>query len=250
MHSPFVFDFVLNVLNNKSGYRVPKEIEILRKQLLSDDRLIEVNDLGAGSRSQPGRERSVKNIARSATKPERLAAILYRTVRHYQPLLIIELGTSLGITTSCFSKANENALIHTIEGSAEIAAIANENFKNLQCSNIHLHTGNFDEQLPIILSNVSDGSTSDGDKHSFLGFIDGNHQYEPTMRYFNWFLEKINENSILIFDDIHWSREMEHSWEKIKAHPEVMYTIDIFYLGFVFFRKDFRVKQNFSIRYR
>jgi len=53
----------------------------------------------------------------------------------------------------------------------------------------------------------------------------------------------------LVFDDIHWSAEMEKAWLEIKSHPSVQYTIDIFFLGFVFFRPDFKVKQNFSIRF-
>ncbi len=240
MHSPFVFDFILNVLNNKSNYQSIEEIELLRKELLRDKRVIEIEDFGAGSRINSSKKRSVDQIAKSALKSKRLANVLFRLVRYYQPQTIVELGTSLGITTAYFSKANSNASINTIEGSKQVAAIAEENFQKLNCTNIQLLQGNFDNLLPSVISQLSSIN---------LAYIDGNHRYQPTINYFHQFLSKSNNQTILVFDDIHWSAEMQRAWEEIKSHPSVQYTIDIFFLGFVFFREEFKVKQNFSIRF-
>ncbi len=240
MHSPFVFDFILNVLNNKKNYWPPAEIEELRNQLFSDNRKIQVEDFGAGSRTNSSKQRVVSQIAKSALKSKRLAQVLYRLVKHYQPQNIVELGTSLGLTTSYFSKANPGANIITIEGSIQIAQIAGENFQKLDCTNIRSKQGNFDEALPSVLNQLPSAD---------LVYIDGNHRYEPTVRYFHQFLPISNPNTIMVFDDIHWSAEMEQAWEEIKNHPEVQYTIDIFFLGFVFFRQEFKVKQNFTIRF-
>ncbi len=240
MHSPFVFDFILNMLNNKSNYHSPEEIEQLRKQLLCDKRTIEVEDFGAGSRMNSAKQRAVRQIAKSALKSKRLAQVLFRVVKHYQPQTIVELGTSLGITTSYFSRANPSAFITTIEGSSSVAAIAKENFQKLNCTNIQLLQGNFDNVLPSVISQLSSID---------LAYIDGNHRYQPTINYFHQFLPRSNNQTILMFDDIHWSAEMENAWEEIQQHPSVQYTIDIFFLGFVFFRQEFKVKQNFSIRF-
>lgn len=240
MHSPFVFDFILNVLNNKNNYQPPNEIEQLRKQLLSDKRIIEVEDFGAGSRINSSRQRSIAQIAKSALKSKRLAQVLFRLVKHYQPQTIVELGTSLGITCAYLSAANPNTSITSIEGSEPLAAIAKENFQKLNSTNIQLLTGNFDDVLPSVISQLPSVD---------LAYIDGNHRYQPTINYFHQFLSKSNDQTILVFDDIHWSAEMEHAWNEIQSHPSVQYTIDIFFLGFVFFRKEFKVKQNFSIRF-
>jgi predicted O-methyltransferase YrrM len=240
MHSPFVFDFILNVLNNKNNFETPAEVEQLRKQLLSDKRIIEIEDFGAGSRINSSNQRSVNQIAKSALKSKLLAKLLFRLVKHYQPQTIVELGTSLGITTSYISKANPVASITSIEGSEQIAGIAKENFQKLNCTNIQLLTGNFDCVLPSVVSQL---------KSVDLAYIDGNHRYQPTINYFHQFLTKSNSKTILVFDDIHWSVEMEQAWEEIKSHPSVQYTIDIFFLGFVFFREEFKVKQNFTIRF-
>jgi len=240
MHSPFVFDFILNVLNNKNKYQPPQEIEQLRKELLSDKRRIEIKEMGAGSRTSSSNERVVRQIAKSALKSKRLAQVLYRLVRHYQPKTVVELGTSLGITTSYLSKANPSGSIITIEGNEPVASIAKENFRKLSITNVQLLQGNFDTVLPLAIDQLSSID---------LAYIDGNHRRQPTMDYFHQFLPKLHHQTILVFDDIHWSEEMEQAWKEIKTHPSVQYTIDIFFLGFVFFREEFKVKQDFSIRF-
>lgn len=240
MHSPFVFQFILHVLNNHSGYVPPAEIEALRRALQHDKRILAVEDFGAGSRIAQHKKRTVAELAKTALKPKRYAQLLYRLVKYYQPQTILELGTSLGVTTAYFAQANPSARIITIEGSESIANVAAQNFSTLQVSNIQQRTGNFDEVLPVVL-----------EQHPLLdlAYVDGNHRYEPTVRYFQQLLPALHNNSILVFDDIHWSAEMERAWEEIKNHPSVQCTVDIFFLGFVFFRNEFKVKQHFSIRY-
>jgi predicted O-methyltransferase YrrM len=240
MHSPFVFDFILNVLNNQSNYSAPMEVEALRKKYLSDPESLKVVDLGAGSRTGAGEVKAVSGIAQSALKNKKYARLMYRLARHYQPSEILELGTSLGVTTAYLALANPAAKVSTIEGNPFIRKKAMEGFQFLSISNIESLEGNFDRELPLLLSKKNKID---------LAYIDGNHKKEPTLTYFGEILEKIHDHSILVFDDIHWSAEMEEAWEEIKNHPAVQYTIDIFFLGFVFFRKEFKVKQHFSIRY-
>lgn len=240
MHSPFVFDFILNVLNNRKKYKAPPDIEGLRRKYLSDKTVLEVEDLGAGSRKSSLHHKQIAQLARTALKPRKYAQMLYRLVRHYQPGKIIELGTSLGITTAYMGAANPHAHLVTIEGSHAVSAIAKEGFNRLKLDHILSLTGNFDQILPETLEQFSKID---------LVYIDGNHRYQPTINYFLQCLAKSGNDTILVFDDIHWSEEMEKAWEEIKAHPAVQYTIDIFFLGFVFFRNEFKVKQNFVIRF-
>jgi predicted O-methyltransferase YrrM len=240
IHSPFVFDFVKNVLNDKRWFYIFSPIEMIRKDLKGNHSLIHVDDLGAGSVVSKSNRRSVSEIARHALKPKKLAQLLFRTVNHYQPETILELGTSLGITTAYMAAANGNANVFTIEGSHSVAAIAKNNFRQLDIFNIHLIEGGFDSVLPQLLQKV---------KEVDFVFVDGNHRLEPTLRYFEMLLHHSNENTILVFDDIHWSEEMERAWKRIQQHDAVTCTIDLFFLGFVFLRKEFKVKQHFSIRY-
>jgi predicted O-methyltransferase YrrM len=128
----------------------------------------------------------------------------------------------------------------TCEGSPAVADAAMRNLSSLDLYNVHLRIGNFDDTLGGILSSL---------EKLDMVFIDGNHRMEPTLRYFHQMLPKFHEHSIVVFDDIHWSEEMEAAWQGIIEHPSVTCSIDLFFLGFVFFRRDFKVKQHFTIRF-
>lgn len=238
VHSPFVFDFIKNVLNNKKKYDTYRSIEKIRKGLLQDTTVVEVEDFGAGSTSMRLNTRSVKDIASSSLKPSKFGQLLFRMVQYYKPQTIVELGTSLGIT-SCYLATGGSAKVFTLEGSKNIAAIAKKNLKSLHLD-AKVIVGNFDETLPSLLSGI---------RQVDLAFIDGNHRKIPTLDYFHQFIKRANELTILIFDDIHWSEEMEDAWKEIREHPEVTVSIDLFFIGIVLFRKDFKAKQHFVIRF-
>ena len=240
VHSPFVFDFITQVLNDKRKFYAYEKIENLRCQLLADNRFLEVEDFGAGSVSGNKKQRSVAAIAKNAAKPAKFGQLLFRMANNYQPAVVIELGTSLGLSAAYLAMGNPAARLITCEGATAVAAVAKQNFALLGIENIETITGNFDESLPAILHRTAGID---------LVFIDGNHRAAPTLRYFEQLLQRINGHGILIFDDIHWSEDMEQAWQTIKSHPAVMLTIDLFFIGLVFFNPDFKVKQHFVIRF-
>ncbi|MEO6894937.1 MAG: class I SAM-dependent methyltransferase [Ginsengibacter sp.] len=240
VHSPFVFDFIIHVLNDKKKYDCYSQIENLRKQLLADNNWIEVEDFGAGSAKFPFKKRKIKEIAASSLKKKKYAQLLFRIAQYYKAKTIVELGTSFGISTSYLASANPLSNVYTFEGASNIAAIAQQNFKKEGLANIELIQGDFANTLP-----VNEEKTGIID----LLFVDGNHRKNATIDYFKLFLKKSSKNSIFIFDDIHWSEEMEEAWEIIKAHPSVTLSIDLFFIGLIFFSEDFRVKQDFPIRF-
>lgn len=148
------------------------------------------------------------------------------------------MGTSLGISTLYQAKADGRARVITLEGCPEIAAVAQENFKRLKANNIELMTGNFSTTLPQALRKMQ--------RIDYV-FFDGNHRKTATLNYFHEALKYAHEGSVFVFDDIYWSQEMMEAWEEIKAHPQVTLTIDIFYMGIVFFRKEQVTKEHFSL---
>ncbi|MBK8712969.1 MAG: class I SAM-dependent methyltransferase [Niastella sp.] len=240
IHSPFVFDFIKHIKNDKSDYEAYKPIEEIRKQLLKNKSIIPVQDFGAGSAVIKSKDRFVYKIAQSSLKSKRFARLFFRIIKKFEPPIIIELGTSFGITTAYMAAAGPQSKIYSLEGAPAIAAIAKMNFEKLHLQNIGLIAGDFKDSLPKLLAQLP----------SFdFAFIDGNHRKAPTLDYFKRFKEKRNDNSLLIFDDIHWSNEMEEAWQSIQQDAEVTLTIDLFYVGIVFFKKEFKVKQHFSLRF-
>ncbi len=241
IHSPFVFDLVIKVLNDKMNYHAYKEIELQRSLLLGNETIITVDDFGAGSTKGLTKQRVVQQIAATSLKPKKYAQLLYRLVNYFKPIQILELGTSLGITTAYLAKANPSATVTSMEGSTSIAGIARQQFDALQLNNINIVTGNFDETLHPVINNATQ-------PFNFI-FIDGNHRKEPTLRYFEQLLSKANNDTVYVFDDIHWSKEMEEAWESIKQHSSVTLTVDLFFIGLVFLRREQKEREHFVIRY-
>lgn len=240
IHSPFIFDFIIHVLNDKKKYDCYEKIELLRNNLLKNKVEIEVEDFGAGSAVIPFKTRKIKDIAGSSLKQKKFAQLLFRIAKYYQSKTIVELGTSFGITTCYLASANKTSMVYTLEGAKNIAGIATKTFEKAGLKNIFLTEGNFEKTLPSFLKKIENVD---------LLFIDGNHRKKATLDYFEAFLQKSTTQSIFIFDDIHWSKEMEDAWELIRQHDSVTLTIDFFFIGLVFFSKDFKVKQNFTIRF-
>lgn len=238
IHSPFVYDLLTNVIKDKFAPEAFKKIEDIRIELLRSDAEISVNDLGAGSVFGAKKKRKISQITKDTSKQPKYAQLLYRLAEHFQSKTILELGTSLGISTAYLAAVKGSKVI-TIEGCAEKANVAKNNFSKINLDNIAVVVGNFDEKLSTVLDRTG--------QLDFV-FFDGNHRKEPTLNYFELCLNKAHNNTVFVFDDIHWSNEMEDAWNTIKANAGVTVTVDLFFLGLVFLRKE-QTKQHFIIKY-
>ncbi len=237
-HSPFVFDFIKNVLNDNRHFEAYRKIKDIRQQLMRDGTVITVDDFGAGNKMS--KNRPISAIAKRSAVPEKLGRLLFRVSQYYQPKVIVELGTSLGLSGAYLASGNAGANLVTIEGSPAVAKVAAKNFQKLGLKNVELIMGDFDEKLiPAINHHPSID----------LAYIDGNHRKDPVLRYLDALEPHMSPTSLIIFDDIHWSRSMEDAWAAIKNDQRIMLTVDLFFFGFVFFREDFKVKQHFTIRF-
>lgn len=238
VHSPFVFDFVEQVLEDDRHFYAFDHLNNLQSRLEQDERSLNVTDLGAGSKQLKSNERQVREIAKTALSSPFYNRLLYRMVQYYRPETLIELGTSLGLSSLYMAKGNPKARLYTVEGCPQTAAIAFEQFQRLKAENIEPIVGNFDAVLPELINGLQ--------QIDFV-FFDGNHRKEPTLRYFEQCLALAHADSIFVFDDIHWSKEMEAAWEAIKAHPKVRLSIDLFEVGIVFFRNEQREREHFRL---
>ncbi len=239
LHSPFVYDLYSKTIRKDNSEPVFESISGVRAAMFGSRRSIQITDFGAGSKVNQATVRDVRDIARHSEKPPRLGRLFYRLIQRFEHQTIFDLGTSLGLTTLYLASANDNGRVVTFEGCPQTAAIASANFEQLKLKNVEMIIGNIDETLPQQVANC---------EAIDFAFFDANHRYEPTIRYFETCLEKAHEGSLFVFDDIHWSHEMEAAWQVIKAHPSVMVTIDLLWVGLVFFRKT-QPKQDFTLRF-
>tara|TARA_B100000674_G_scaffold484007_1_gene488843 strand:+ start:123 stop:911 length:789 start_codon:yes stop_codon:yes gene_type:complete len=240
IHSPYIYEFVTQVINKKSqNNKAEKEINKLRKELGEDKTLIEILDLGAGSNITKSKYRSIKDIAKNSSMKPKFAKLIYRIINFYNINNIVELGTSLAISTCYIAKANKNAKIFTLEGCPKTAKIAQKNLEKMNIKNTKVIIGDFKDTLIKTLEEV---------KKIDLFVIDGDHKKDSTIHYFETCLRYCNNNTILIFDDIHWSNDMQKAWKHITNHPKTRVSVDLFFLGIVFIRSELS-KENFTIHF-
>ena len=238
VHSPFVFDLITKCFYDKTNYPEYSILKSYRQSLYANKNLIEVTDFGAGSKVFKSNKRQVCKIAKTAGITLKSSELLFRIVKYFQPNTILEIGTSLGLATSALSLGNKNSRIITLEGCPNTLNQCQLQFLKFNFKNVELIKTEFSSYLnsEILISNFIN-----------LIYIDGNHSQKATLEYFNLLLPTIINNSVWIFDDIHWSQEMESAWEIIKNHPKVKVTIDTFQWGIVFFRAE-QEKEHFVIR--
>ena len=237
--APFLYELITEVIEKKTEDYTCQKIESLRKELCKQERIINITDFGAGSTINNSKTRKVKDVAMNSAKNAKFGKLLYRIIQFYKPKNIIELGTSLGISTSYLAKANSNAKVFTFEGCPETAKIAEENFEKQNIKNTSIIIGDFNLTLTQKLKEI---------KTIDFAFIDGNHQQNPTINYFEKCLKYANNNTIFVFDDIHWSNGMENAWKYIRTHTRTTLTIDLFFVGIVFVKSELS-KEDFTIRF-
>jgi predicted O-methyltransferase YrrM len=227
IHSPFVYDLVSRVFRNKIDPDVVLKVEQVRQKMISDNRIISVKDLGSRSVSLKTNLRRVSG------------RLLSNLAAEFGHPLIIELGTSLGISAMYLAASCPDAVVCTVEGCPATASIARQNFVEAGFKNIMLSEGPFDEVLP--------GLANIGIKPGLV-FIDGNHRKEPVIKYFSQLAELSDSKTIILIDDINNSKEMAEAWEEIKLHPKVSISVDLFRMGIIFFREGIN-HNNYAIRY-
>lgn len=235
VHSPYLFHFTRFVLQNNLPFYTFSAIEAIRIAVKNDERLIQVEDFGTGK----NRIDKISNISSKSLQSPKFAQLFFRIINHYKMRNVLELGTSLGITTSYLAAASSEINCFTLEGSPEIAKIAMQNFEKQGLKNIKTVVGDIDKTIGFALQEL---------KSVDFVYFDANHKYEAVMRYFNACLPYVSSNTIFVFDDIYWSEGMEKAWKEIKNSSSVTSTIDLFQLGIVFFNPDLH-KKHFKMRF-
>ena len=194
-------------------------------------------DFGAGNLK---RKRSIGQFTATSSKPKKYSRLLYRLAKWHNPKYALELGTALGLSTIYQASGFNDTQFITLEGNSVLATKARHNLDTFNFKDVEIIEGNFDKTLIIAL-----------EKFPQLDwvFFDGNHQKIPTLKYFHLCMEKASDTALFIFDDINWSGGMQEAWAEIKSHPNVSLTIDLFFLGLVFFEKKRPQKENLVVRF-
>ena len=267
VHSPYLFEWVRMVMMDENAYYIWGEIERCREKMLRDERELEFVDYGSAIKSRSLENgsktacrlefrdmRRVCDIARRSLAKRKYAQMLSRLVNwlgashslengsgtayslEFRGLTIVELGTSLGVTTAYMAAMDSRNRVVTFEGCEAVANIAKENWKALNINNIECRVGEID--VEELVRDI---------EHLDVAFIDANHTYVSTCEYFDVLAGKVREKSVIVVDDIHYSEEMEKAWKAICADERVTSTIDLYQMGLVFFDKHYW-KRHYTMR--
>jgi len=237
IHSPFVFELTEKVFKDERRFYAFELIELLRHKLLASKESIEVTDYGAGSHKGKHKTRSIHEITKNAGIAPKYGQFLFRLVHHLKPKVLLEMGTSFGLSTLYQANAAINSTVITIEGCPQTADIARNSFDFLKTTNIQLEVGPFVDVLPSILK---------ANPSLDYVYLDGHHEEQATLDYFEILLPHLHNDSVVVLDDIHWSAGMNSAWNQIRNRPEVTVSINYFQIGLLFFRKE-QVKEHFVL---
>ena len=239
LHAPFIFEIYQEVIKKDKTNDNHSAIEKIRQELLRNKSEINIQDLGAGSKVSKATKRTISSVAKSALSSPRHLRLLSRLAESNSSKNIIELGTSLGISACYLAKASVGSHVYTFEGCTDTARVAQKTFESLSADNITLEKGNIEVHLPRILQSLGQVD---------FAYLDANHTFEATTSYFNILCERITCDSIIVIDDIHWSRGMNRAWNEIVKSKRVTLSIDLFDIGILFFKK-LGQKQHYVLRF-
>lgn len=237
IHSPFVYDFndtCLKLAIPQYEYQVFKE---LKSKFIKNQDTIEVTDLGAGSK-RLNKQRKISDIAKISGSSEKYGKLLYRLVAHYQPKEVLELGTSLGLGTYMLAAGAENVHVTTVEGCENTYEIARRSFPSSQHVKVDFEHSDFMGYL----ENLQKQSPFD------LVFIDGDHKSESLFKQLELLKPFMHDETIIVLDDIRWSKDMLKAWNTFVHDSEYHLTIDLFKMGLIM-KRSHQEKEHFVIRY-
>jgi predicted O-methyltransferase YrrM len=225
LHSPSLFNLYKALSDRKDKQRFAG-IESLRLSLLKNEEEVALKDFGAGSKTLHSKRRSIAKIAKTSLISPKYGQIIANLAGYIKARKVVELGTCLGLGTLYLAEGMApEGHIHTFEGANALAQLAGNHLQYVSTKSFSLHSGNIDDTLPEFLREHSDQE---------LFFLDANHTYEATLRYFHWIMANSAANAVLVFDDIHWSEGMHCAWKEIVASPLSGLSIDLFRMGIVF----------------
>jgi predicted O-methyltransferase YrrM len=214
----------LNSENTPEEKLLFETLDQFREDLYADKRLINFEEIGSNE------VMTVAEVAKRAASPEIWTRFFYQLTKSKNIVKVLEIGTNLGVSGQYFIKALKNkkkSKFITLEGVKGLCEIADQ----------RLTTISNDQDFEVIHGLYDQTLISEINKeiHFNLLFIDGNHRYDATLKYFELLKKNIADRALVIFDDIHWSEGMRKAWQEIITQRGIVFSVDFFKLGIIIF---------------
>ncbi len=233
LHSPFLYQFYTEVVKSNCYYHRYDEIENLRKQLLKNNQKINLE-------YKPKSQKTIKRIVKKRDISLKVGALLFEMVTFFKPSVIIELEINLGLSTLYLKGASSiKTPLYAFQTSKVLSQYA---YSNMNILNYHptIIEGNTKQKLTEFLKEEISLD------FIFINLLSDNTKY--IIDYFYLLLPKVNDKTIIVFNNIYRSKQEKKAWQKIKTHKSVMISIDLFKVGIIFFQKK-QPKQHFTLKF-
>jgi predicted O-methyltransferase YrrM len=235
IHSPFTYDLSDKCLKSSINEEFKRKRSELYSYLFTETKLIQRQDLGAGSKRHQS-SAPLSAIFKSSSSKGKTADLLYRLTNYYRPKMVLELGANIGIGTIHLAAGNPESRVISVEGCSNTAAVARENIARIAVSNAAVITSDFSSFL------ASNQHTYD------LIFIDGHHDGKALLKYVETLSSFVHDETIILVDDIRWSDSMFTAWKKLIADQHFHLTIDLFRCG-ILMKRPHQQKEDFVVWY-
>lgn len=216
-----------------------EDMKVYRKKLLADTSMLGIAEMGGGTSFAAVTKISVQKLARQSSLSPKQGEQIFRLVQLFNPQVIVELGTCLGVSTGYMLAAGEKSTVYSLEGNQDTATKAKAHLKSLWGDRVHIQVGKFENTLAPLLQTL---------ERVDLFFIDGEHTEAGTLRNVELALQKAHDQTILIIADIHWSAGMERAWEQVRQHQRVRLAVESFHFGILVLDPGIRVSQYYCLR--
>ncbi|MDD2435944.1 MAG: SAM-dependent methyltransferase [Massilibacteroides sp.] len=216
VHSPFVFNFITKVIDERAAYYCLKDIELTRKKFFYEN--------------EPFHKWEIR---------PKYGALLMRISNYLKPQNLLLIGSDLSFSALYSSSYASTTRCVVLEEKTEIAAFSRSVIEKHRAKNILLKEGVYQKTVSEVLEHT--------DKLDFVYFGYPNDS-ALDIPVFECILPHLHEHSVLILRGIRKTKDRKEFWNRLCARPEVSVTIDVYELGIAFFNHKIH-KKNYIVSF-
>ena len=208
VHSPFTYNLITKVIEEKTPYYVFEDIENFRKNLLYKENPPEV---------PTAQETQTKNYG----------ALLFRLINFFKCSTVLQIGSSTGVMSLYLALPLRNSCdCYALEKRTGLLDSARMFAENHSLKNLHWLEGDYEENLFRLKREVT--------FFDFI-FINTTGDSERTREALRLAGTFVCPDTVMVIDNIQRDKSMKKLWQELKNRGDVGLTIDLLSLGLVFF---------------
>lgn len=234
IHSPYLFHLVTRIIEEDLPYYKYSLIEKVRKLMSQvDERIGVFNDDGTK------RLRKIKSVVGDYAITPKYGQLLFRLVNYYKPSVILEYGTTCGISTMYMAAPNSKTSVYSLSKQPEMADLSQS-----MCERIAMH--NIKRSKATDLMAEAQRLVQEMPEDDFLYINSATPAEVSTL--VNLRMARNGKRFFIVVPNPYTTDEMWNVWQALKADERVKLSINIFNLGILIANENLQ-KEDFILRF-